>query len=62
MKQARFIAYPAKDGWRWRLLAANHLIVAESGEAYATRAGCRRAIARVRELVPATGLDVEFLP
>ena len=57
---ARFVAYKAKDGWRWRLLAANHLIVAESGEAYASRAGCRRAIGRVRELVPQAAPGVVF--
>lgn len=57
---ARFAPYRAKDGWRWRLLAANGLVVAESGEAYATRAGCRRAIARVRELVDQAPVEVAF--
>lgn len=58
MKRARFIPYRAKDGWRWRLLAANHLIVAESGEAYATHAGCLRAIVRVCDLVPQAVIEV----
>lgn len=29
--------------WRWQLLAGNGRIVADSGEGYATRWGCRRA-------------------
>jgi len=35
--------YKAKDGWRWRMRAGNGRIVADSGEAYVSRAGADRA-------------------
>jgi len=36
--------YKDKTGeWRWRLLAKNNKIVADSGEGYRTKWGCRRA-------------------
>ena len=48
----RFDRYRDEKGeWRWRLLAANGLIVADSAEGYATKRGLNRAIARVREIV-----------
>lgn len=31
-------------GWRWRLVAANGRIVADSGEAYTRQADVRRAV------------------
>lgn len=43
-KQPRFQPYKAKDGWRWRLIAANGRIIADSGEAYARKSGVERAI------------------
>jgi uncharacterized protein YegP (UPF0339 family) len=44
MKRAyRITVYNAKDGWRWRMQAPNHRIVAESGEAYTRRASAVRA-------------------
>lgn len=33
----KFCVYEAKDGWRWRLIATNGKIVADSGEAFAKR-------------------------
>lgn len=46
MREPKVTIYHAKDGWRWRLRAANGRIVAESGEAYTERgkafAGYRR--------------------
>lgn len=30
-------------GWRWKLVAANNKIMADSGEGYATQWGARRA-------------------
>lgn len=56
---ARFVSYPAKDGYRWRLLAANHKVIADSGEAYTTRHDCHRAIDRVRALLPDAALVVK---
>ena len=37
--------YKAKDGWRWRAVAGNGRIVAESGEAYNGRIRCAGAAA-----------------
>lgn len=47
-------------GWRWRLLARNGKIIADSGEAYTSKAGCKRAIARLIELAQA-GTEVREL-
>lgn len=38
-----FDVYQAADGYRWRLVAHNGKIVADSGEAYTTRQNARRA-------------------
>lgn len=40
----------AKAEWRWRLKAPNGLIVADSGEGYASKRGVKRAFHRVQEL------------
>ena len=42
----KFQIYKAKDGFRWRALVQNKKIVAESGEAYATKSGARKGLAR----------------
>lgn len=39
--------YKAADGWRWRMTARNGRTVADSGEAYKTRAGAYRASASI---------------
>ncbi len=39
--------YRALDGWRWRLVAPNGLIVADSGEAYTSRGNALRAAKRL---------------
>lgn len=44
MKRPKFVVYEAKDGWRWRLVAANGRIIADSGEAYTRKHGCERAV------------------
>ena len=44
MKKPTFTPYQAKDGWRWRLLAKNHKVIAESGEAYTRKRDVMRAI------------------
>jgi uncharacterized protein YegP (UPF0339 family) len=33
--------YKAADGWRWRLVAPNGKVLADSGEAYTRRRDCR---------------------
>jgi len=39
-----FEVYKSKDSWRWRLLAKNGRIMADSGEAYQRPYNARRAI------------------
>jgi len=39
----RIELYKARDGWRWRLMAANNKLIAEGGEAYKTKASVKRA-------------------
>ena len=46
-RSARTVVYRARDGWRWRLLAANHRIIA-TGEAHSRRADAERAAATVQ--------------
>lgn len=43
-----FIRRDATGQWRWRLRAANNLIIAESGESYWNRSDCEAAIALVK--------------
>lgn len=44
----RLHIYQAKDGdWRWRLLARNWKIIADSAEGYASLRNARRAAARL---------------
>ena len=44
--ELRFVVYldAAGRGWRWRLLSAGGAAIARSGQAYATREGCIKAI------------------
>ncbi len=44
MKRPRFVVYEAADGYRWRLLAANNRLIAESGEAYTRERDAWRAV------------------
>lgn len=43
--------YPAKDGWRFRVVAHNGNIVADSGEAYTRKASALRAARRLPVIV-----------
>jgi uncharacterized protein YegP (UPF0339 family) len=36
------------DEWRWRMVASNGRIVADSGEGYSSRSGARRALRNVQ--------------
>ena len=38
--------------YRWRLRAANGLIIADSGEGYSTHAACRQGIDLVKQYAP----------
>lgn len=51
MKRPRFTVYQARDGYRWRLLAANNRLIAESGEAYTREWDAWRATETVEEAV-----------
>ena len=46
MKRPRFEVYRAKDGWRWRLKAANGRTIA-TGEAHTRERDADRALATV---------------
>ena len=59
-RSPRFEVYQARDGWRWRLRAANGRIVA-TGEAHPRKADAERATRTVMSTVlamrfPMTGL------
>lgn len=46
-----------KQQWRWRLLAHNFKIIADSAEAYANRSNALRAAKRIKDILW-TGCDV----
>lgn len=47
-----FYLYIDRAGeYRWRLLAANNQIVADSSEGYANRQGALQAVGRIQQLV-----------
>jgi len=49
----RFDIYEARDSsWRWRLVASNGKIIADSGEGYASEYNAVRAAKRTKELAP----------
>ena len=51
-----------KDGrgeWRWRLRAANHEIIATSGEGYKNKADCLHGIELVKDSADAPVVEVD---
>lgn len=44
MREPSFKVYEARDGYRWRLLAANGRTIADSGEAYTRKPDADRAV------------------
>lgn len=46
-----------KNEWRWRLKAANHKIVAESGEGYKKRQGLEKNLNLVRDIMEIVSVD-----
>lgn len=48
MRKPRFVVYRARDGWRWRLQAANNRIIAQ-GEAHTRERDAWRAVRTVQE-------------
>jgi uncharacterized protein YegP (UPF0339 family) len=50
---ATFELYEDRAGeYRWRLVASNGEIIADSGEGYTTKSSAREAIGRIRERAP----------
>ena len=48
----RFEVYPdTATEWRWRLIASNGLLIADSGEGYSSRSNARRAARRMKVAV-----------
>ena len=55
---ARFVIYVDRGGqYRWRLIAPNGKILADSGESYVTNAGCREGIADTKRYVPTAQIE-----
>lgn len=44
--------------WRWRLLATNGNIIADSGEGYSSKQGARRGIDSVKRTAPEAVVEV----
>lgn len=51
-RTGKITVYEAQDGWRWRMLASNGKIVADSGEAYKRRYDCHQAAIRFQDTAP----------
>ena len=57
---ARFgVFQDSADEWRWRLVASNGNIIADSGEGYRSKQGVRRGIESVKR--NAQRAEVEFV-
>jgi uncharacterized protein YegP (UPF0339 family) len=60
MSRQTFEVYEDAAGeWRWRLVAANGNIVADSGEGYSSKQGAKRGIESVRTGAPEADVIVE---
>lgn len=52
-RKPRFEVYEDNAGeWRWRLVATNGNIIADSGEGYASKQGAKRGIESVKANAP----------
>lgn len=58
-KRHTLVVYKSKDGWRWRLVAPNGKLTAESGEAYIRRFDCKIAALRLTVVAGKAKLQVE---
>ncbi|GGL44623.1 hypothetical protein GCM10009037_30040 [Halarchaeum grantii] len=47
----------AADEWRWRLVATNGNIIADSGEGYRSKQGAERGIASVKRTAPDADIE-----
>lgn len=48
MKRIHFEVYKSVHQWYWRLVAKNGKTIADGSEGYKTKAGCLKAIERVK--------------
>lgn len=48
----------AAGEWRWRLVATNGNIIADSGEGYSSKQGAKRGIESVKKGAPAAEITV----
>ncbi len=53
--------YSAADGWRWRMKAPNGKVVADSGEAYATKQTAYRGGLQITSSRIVMSTDLELL-
>ena len=59
-REPRFEVYEdAAEEWRWRLVAANGNIIADSGEGYTSKQGAKRGIRSVKSTAPDAAVVVE---
>lgn len=58
LRRATMIVYPAADGWRWRLVAPNGKLTADSGEAYIHRFDAKVAARRLADVAGSAKLDI----
>lgn len=58
----RFVIYQdQRSYWRWRIVASNNRIVADSGEGYASRESAERAVRMIQDFARTIGTaDVEY--
>ena len=47
------------DEWRWRLVASNGNIIADSGEGYSSKQGAQRGIESVKRNAPEAEVEVQ---
>lgn len=57
-RRGTMIVYFAKDGWRWRLVAPNGHITADSGESYIRRFDAKVAALRLPGVAESAVLEV----
>jgi hypothetical protein len=57
----KFSVYQDKKGhWRWRLVAANKLIVADSSEGYVNKTDCQEMLQKIIENILSGKFEVEL--
>ena len=54
----KFHVYRAADGWRWRLVAENGRIIADSAEAYLERRDAEHGIQLIRDGAPTALVEI----